>query len=513
MPISEIVEFLKTWKPPENVFLGRSPEGQGRELSSVVERNPGRFALEAKRFQGVDPTYVRAVLNGLRAALNQGRVFDWEPVLDLCGWVLSRPREIPGRRVERMDADPDWGWTRKAIAELLSAGFGDGPGSIPNCLREKVWRILKPLTEDPDPTPEHEERYGGSNMDPATLSINTTRGEAMHVVVRYALWVRRHIESQSDVEVRAVRGFDKMPEVREVLDYHLDVAQEPSLAIRAVYGQWFPWLVLLDSEWARERAARIFPSGQGEEALLDAAWNTYVTFCSPYDNVLDILREQYCHAVERIGCRRDNTRWFANPDERLAEHLMAFYWRGKLSLEDPLFTAFWEKATDAIRGHAFGYVGRALQQTSGEIPAGILDRLKQLWEGRLARAKQSPSRSNFVEEIAAFGWWFVSEKFDPGWALAQLSESLQLVRRTDPEHMVLEHLARIVDSYPLESALCLMMIAEGDREGWNLYAGRNHVRKILEVALRNPTSEDEAKRIINYLGSRGFLEFRDLLKK
>lgn len=513
MSVPDIVEFLKAWRPPENVLFRPSPEGLGRVLSSVVAQNPGPFAVEAKRFQGLDPTYVRAVLSGLRNALKQGGTFNWEPVLDLCGWVLSQPREIPGRQVgEEMEADPDWGWTRKEIADLLSAGFGDGPGSIPIHLRKKVWHILKPLTEDPDPTPEHEERYGGSNMDPAALSINTTRGEAMHAVVRYALWVRRHRQGQAHAEDQPCTGFDEMPEVREVLDSHLDVVQEPSLAIRAVYGQWFPWLVLLDSEWARDRAARIFPIGQGEEALREAAWNTYVTFCRPSDNVLDILREQYRHAVERIGARRDDTRWRANPDERLAEHLMEFYWRGKLSLEDPLLTAFWEKATDALRGHALAFVGQALKRTEGDIPAKIPDRLKQLWGRRLATAKKAQQASDFEREMAAFGWWFVSDKFDVGWAIAQLSESLQLVRRTDPEHMVLEHLARTVESYPLESAECLRRIAEGDREGWALYARRDHVRRILEVALQNPTARQEAERIIHYLGSRGFLEFRNLLE-
>ncbi|MBT9260256.1 MAG: hypothetical protein KM310_10995 [Clostridiales bacterium] len=513
MSVQEIVEFLKTWRPPDNAFCEPSPEGLGRVLSSVVAQDPGPFAVEAKRFQGLDPTYIRAVLSGLRDALKQGGTFDWEPVLDLCGWALSQPRESPGRQVgEEMEADLDWGWTRKTIADLLSTGFDDGPGSIPIRLRVKVWHILKPLSEDPEPTPEHEERYGGSNMDPATLSINTTRGEAMHAVVRYALWVRRHMEGQADAEDQPRRGFDEMPEVREVLDAHLDVAQEPSLAIRAVYGQWFPWLVLLDSEWARDNATRIFPIGQGEEALLQAAWNSYVTFCRPYDNVLDILREQYRHAAERIGCRRDDTRWLANPDERLVEHLMAFYWRGKLSLEDPLFTAFWEKATDALRGHALGYVGRALKQTIGEIPAEVLDRLTQLWAVRLARAKQSQSRADLVKEMAAFGWWFVSDKFDVGWAIAQLSESLQLVHQTDPYHRVLEYLERTVETHPVESIQCLRLIAEGDREGWNLSAGRDHVRRILEVALRNPTAGEEAERIIHYLGSRGFLEFRNLLE-
>lgn len=510
MSVEEIVGFLKTWRPPDNVFRESSLEGLGRVLSSVIAQDPGLFAVEAKRFQGLDPTYVRAVLSGLRDGLKQAGAFDWEPVLDLCQWVLAQPREIEGRRVEPIEADPDWGWTRKAIAYLLSGGFEDRRSVIPIGFRQRVWAILKLLTEDPDPTPEHEERYGGSNMDPATLSINTTRGEAMHAIVRYALWVRRHMEGQADAEDQPRRGFDEVPEVREVLEAHLDVAQEPSLAIRAVYGQWFPWLVLLDSDWARDNVARIFPIGQGEEALLEAAWNTYVTFCSPYDNVLDILREQYRHAVEQIGCRRDDTRWLANPDERLAEHLMVFYWRGKLSLEDPLFMAFWERAPNCLRGHAIEFVGQALKQTEGDISAEILDRLKQLWELRLVIAKKAQQPSDFEKEMAAFGWWFVSDKFDVGWAIAQLSESLQLVHQTDPEHVVLEHLARAVETHPVESAQCLRIIAEGDRKGWALSAGRDHVRRILEVALRNPTAAEEAERIIHYLGSRGFLEFRHL---
>ena len=511
MSVAEIAEFLKAWTPPESLFGEPSREGLGRVLSSVVADEPERFASVAPQFQGLDPTYVRALLSGLEKSLKHHKTFDWMPVLDLCQWALAQPRQIEDRRVEQMDADPDWGWTRKTIAPLLSVGFDEGPGSIPIHLREKVWQILKPLTEDPDPTPLHEERYGGSNMDPATLSINTTRGEAMHAVVRYALWVRRHMEGQTNTEDQPRRGFDEMPEVREVLEAHLDVAREPSLAIRAVYGQRFPWLVFLDSKWACDHAAGIFPFGQGEEALFEAAWNSYVIFCRPYDNVLDVLREQYRHAVEQIGRHHDDTRWPAETDERLAEHLIAFYRRGKLFLEDPLLATFWEQAPDALRGHALGHVGHALKQTSGEIVPDVLKRLKQLWSVRLARAKLSHSSTDFIKEMAAFGWWFVSDKFDRDWALAQLLESLQLVQQTDPQHQVLEHLARTVETHPVESARCLKMIAEGDRKGWTLYAGRDHVRRVLEVALRSPSARRETERVIHYLGSRGFLEFRNLL--
>src|SRR5260221_10835827 len=42
---------------------------------------------------------------------------------------------------------------------------------------------------------------------------------------------------------------------------------DSSAAIRSVYGQWFPWLVLLDPNWARASVARIFPADDESKSL------------------------------------------------------------------------------------------------------------------------------------------------------------------------------------------------------------------------------------------------------
>lgn len=507
MSVAEIVEFLRGWVPPEGIFGTPTPEGLGRVLADAVVDAPERFALEARRFQGLGPTYVRHLLFGLWESLRQNKSFDWAPVLDLCQWVVEQPREIEGRRVKPTEADPDWGPTRGVIADLLA----DGSVSLPIQFRDQVWRILKPLTQDPDPTPEDESRYLSSNWDTATRSINTVRGKAMHAVVRYALWVRRYIESQPDAESRLSRGFDEMPEVREVLEAHLDVVQEPSLSVRAVYGWWFPWLALLDLEWAWAHTVRIFPTNPGEEAFFDSAWITYLAFCEPYNQMLEVLREQYRYAIDRIGSHHDDTRLPANPDHRLAEHLMVFYWRGLLSPDDLLFTTFWEKAPVSLRGHALRFIGQALRRTEEAIPPEILERLKNLWEMRLENAKSAQQSLDHMHEMAAFGWWFVSDKFDRDWAMAQLLESLRLAKRTDPDHWVLEHLIRTVKTHPVQSVQCLKIIVEECREMWTLYAGEEEIRQILSVALQNPNTRKTAEGIVHYLGSRGFLEFRELL--
>jgi len=516
MMVTDIVQFLKTWIAPDEHFAP-TPEGLGRMLSSVVSQNPERFANEASEFQGLDPTYVRALLSGLREALKQSRTFAWLPVLELCRWVVEQPREVQGRDSKStIDKDPHWGWARKAVAELLSGGFNEGSQIIPFDHRSIVWAILLPLTDDPDPTPKYEADYGGSNMDPSTLSINTTRGGALEVVIRYALWVSRNLEELPDAKELINRGFNEMPEVRNVLDLHLDVSREPSLAIRSVYGRWLPWLILLDPGWARKRVSLIFPQEDDQKSFWDAAWYTYIIFCSPYDNVFEILSEQYALAVERLGLSREG-KLLADPDQQLAAHLMTFYWRGKLDLEDAqgLLSRFWAKSNPTLRGHALNDIGLSLWKTKETISPEILGRLKTLWDRRLAVAKSFNSPDNYRDEMKAFGLWFVSEKFDKEWSINQLIEALKIAEKIEPSHMVVEIaeiLVNLVQVMPKKVIECIDLIVRGDKEGWRILGWRDEAKVILAEALKT-TAASDAENLIHFLGSRGYLEFGDLLKK
>ncbi|MBW2067214.1 MAG: hypothetical protein JRJ03_20095, partial [Deltaproteobacteria bacterium] len=241
----------------------------------------------------------------------------------------------------------------------------------------------------------------------------------------------------------------------------------------------------------------------------DAAWNTYIVFCRPYDNVFEMLRDVYMYAVERIGSCDTRVGLNGDPDRRLAEHLMVFYWRGKIELTDPLLLAFWQKASDELRAHAIGFIGRALEQTKEPIGDAILNRLEKLWEKRFSRIKEDPA--NHEKEGSAFGWWFISGKLDPNWAISNLLEVLWAVAKTEPARSVLEQLAKAVDSHPVESIKCLRRIVEGEANRWTHHASRDHIRRILKAGLQQPDARSEAERIVNDLGRRGFLDFRDLV--
>jgi hypothetical protein len=336
----------------------------------------------------------------------------------------------------------------------------------------------------------------------------------MHAVIQYALWVRKHLEKQPDAKSRIGRGFEEMPEVQEILDAHLDPRRDPSLAIRAVYGWWFPWLVLLDAEWARSRLRKIFPREEALQDLRNAAWTTYIIFCAAYDNVFDVLQDEYTQALDRVGAVHSE-RLREDPHQRLAEHLMVFYWRGNLSLDEPdgLLVHFYMSAPETLKAHALEFLGRVLRDTKEHVSEEILDRLRLLWERRLVAVCEARPSVAGSSELAAFGWWFASGRFEDSWAMTQLIEALKLARRAEPDDLVAERLAMLTTTIPRETVECLRLMIEGDQEGWHMHIWREHARTILTKALQgtNIEARQAAVDLIHRLGARGYFEFRDLL--
>jgi len=510
MDISEIIHFLKTWTPSRDP-MSPSAEGLGRMLTEAVASDPEKYSEHANDFLGLNPVYIRAIVHGWHDAIGKKLVFSWPPVLELCYWAVSQLREVPDEKVIS-EYDLDWSGAWKGIARLISSGFEKSPAEMPIELREKVWQVIIPITGDSDPTPDYESRYGGSNMDPVTMSINTTRCEALHTVVRYALWVKRKLNNESDLD----KSFIVMPEVQKILEHHLDLAQDPALSVRVVYGQWFPWLLELDREWTIKNLSKIFPNDEKFLKFRDTAWNAYIVLCEPYDDVLEVLREEYRSTIERIDSASEKDS-FGSPNESLVEHLMVFYYRGKLSFEDQngLLAKFYDVSPDGLRGRAIDFIGRSFYNTKEIIPPQIIDRVKDLWEYRVNTAMHAQSSDAFKEELSHFGWWFISQKFDNSWVIEQIKEVLKLVKKIDPSSMVVERLAEVAKLMPLQTVECLDLIVESEKKGGGIYSFRNNARTIIETAINssNPTARQVAENVIHKLGAYTFWDFRDLLFK
>jgi hypothetical protein len=512
MELAAIVSYLRQWQPPEDRHAD-SREGLALQLTEAAAGDPERFAQAATAFAGLHSNYLHGLVRGFEKATEKNRGFSWQPVLDLCRAVVIAPR-TPITEGERRERD-DWNEAaRSAIASLLDHALGKR--AIPIELREKVWAVVEPLTDDPDPTPEREAPgHGGRDYDLYSLSINCVRGNALHAVVQYGLWVRQHLDQQPDAQQRTARGLDEMPEVREVLDRHLDPQHDPSRTVRAVYGRWFPFLHLLDPEWAASRLDRIFPTAESDRPLYEAAWQTYVCWCPPKNTVAKLLTEHYRQAIERLGPSRPESRHRPDPEERLAEHLLTLYWVAKLALDEPggMLDRFYALAPLELRAHAIDFAGQQLGGIKDEPEPGPIERMKALWQRRLDWVRSPAAPADAPSELVGFGWWFASGKLDDEWALTQLQGVLQIASRIEPDHMVVRRLAEMVEEYPLPVVRCLAAVVAADQEGWSIHGWMQDARGIITAAVNSSDTEarEAAIDLIHRLGARGHWDFRDLL--
>jgi hypothetical protein len=525
MSVEEILLFLRSWAPGGDVF-SLTAEGLGRELAAIVMQRLDEFAAAAQQFRELDPTYVRSFLGAFTSVIKQDkaqleigaepregkpqRIYPWRPVLELADWITNQPREIPGRTGSLFITDPDWGWARDAIIDLLTEGFNAKHGTLPYELRELVWRVLEPLTNDPVPSLADET---GEHFDPANLSINSTRGRAFYAVIRYAWWIRESTGQERKREGQALASFDDMPEVRNVLDAHLDVAREPTLTIRAVYGQSLPSLAAFGWDWFRENLNRILPPD--DENRFTAAWESFVSFDQPNTVLLPLLVPAYQRAVNRIG-QPGLLRQPISPEVRLAQHLMVYYWLGKLDFgaEDGLIDGFYRVASDDLREHATWFIGTSVAKWGEEAPLEAYERLRRFIERRLEAARSATAPDTFVKELSNFGYWFVSGKFEEVWALTTLLGILMLTRQTQSEMAVVKRLAELCPRYPAECVSCLRLMVEGDRERWLLIGVENEAHELLRIALDSHRQDAElpAKRLVEDLIGKGHFQFRSLLR-
>jgi hypothetical protein len=369
--------------------------------------------------------------------------------------------------------------------------------------RQAVWPVISQLLDDPEPTPSHEQESLESTWDALTLSLNTTRGKAIHALTAYVVWVAR----STGVEV-SNGSLSRIPEAAEALEEHLNLNKDPSLAIRSVYGRRFPWLVAVDSEWSSRFATVIFVKDPGLRRYWDAAWSSYLTNDTLNRNVFHILNGEYRHAIALLGSEPDTKGTRLNPEEALAQHMMLLYLNKDLELDNSsMLVDFYERASDSVCAQALDFVGR-ISGNEG-FTESMRSRARLLWDARVAEARSEPE--NHKEEMKAFGWWTASPAFDQKWTVDNLESALELGAGVDVEHRVAEFLAEVAPKWPTKAVRCLRYLIKADKEGWGIYAWRESARSILFTGLENEESQELTKQVVGELLALGHFDYRDVL--
>jgi hypothetical protein len=508
----EIIDVLKDWEPEEQDNpLGTSREGTSRALTAQITEDPSRWSKSLVSFSGFDPTYARSVFSGHRDALRQNKTFDWKPLLDLCLTILAKPIEVKERKPSGFFGDdPDWNWSRNTIAELLLEGLQNRTGNIPQQFRSDVWKLIEVLTHDADPTPEHEAEQLESTRDPLTIAISSTRGDALQAAIQYGVWIKDAIPE----EKRGGWSLEKnVPELLRVLEDHLDIKIDPSIGIRAVYGEKLGSLAWLDEAWVEKNAKKIFPDEAGEQKYFDAAWETFITYNGAYYGFLHMLKPQYQRAIKEIGKHTDGRHHLENPEQNLAQHLVLFYTGEKIPLETGLLKDFYDVAPLELRAEVIDFIGRGTKEK--KMTEVIKSRLVALAEKRITEIKAGANPRTGIQEFKDFSWWIYSGEFDDKWSLDILNQALSLGCDIEGDHLIVEQYKSLAPKYPLEVITSTELMVENDKKGWGVPSWGEELRNVIQQILdsKNEAAITKAKEFIHRLVAKGHPQFMDLLPK
>lgn len=503
---SEVLNLLKTWKPPKDPF-GPSREGLALAFSNVVSSKPSDYTSICQDFAALHPVYVYHLLNGFRRAAEKGISFDWKPVVEFCGSIMTASeKEVPTD-----DSLYSWIAVSREIADLLEEGLKSKTVGLPLGLRERTWDIVGKLLQNREPDLAFEEKYG-ENLDPVSLSLNTVRGKAMHSAIEYALWCARQLKLASKN--------DKMvPEAKELFEMMLNPKSEPTKTIRAVYGTHLPWLLYLNKEWVERHVADIFPEDNENRPLWRAAWEAYITYCHLYNDLYRSIRSQYKIAIDKLASPKISK----TAKDHLAHHILMAYLREleHLQGDDSLVNLFFEKADSSTKGQAIWFIGRVvmdieMDKIKGNEKDRIIGLIKNLWEWRIREAKEAGTREaeRFVQELKMFGMWFVHSVFDKDWSITQLYTTLDLTGgNLEFANQVIEKLDLYVEEHYLMVLASLTMLAKQESQNWILVVSIEKIRELVAKVVKEKPHQ-EIKLLVNdlveVLAKKGYHEFAGL---
>ena len=512
MTIPEFVEYLETWTPSDQPMVP-SADGLGRGISADVVNRPGEYAANAELFSPTKlrPIYLSWLFHGLEQALRASATFDWKPVLQLAHQVMSgKDLTVPDLR--SWDNDVPWESVKRHIASLIDVGFQQAESAIPLDQHEIVWEILEPLTHEPEPNLRYEAEYGGDNMDPFSMSINTARGKAVHALFRYAEWCDR----LANLDVEADNQSHELPsEILSRLDRLLDPEQEPTLTIRSVLGHFTGTLAYLATDWLRRNLDRIYPPN--DPRLLGAALEGYFSFGRVNGYMYKHFREIYVRGLD-WAIEPETSKSHLRPKECFAGILMNTCWLGFDKWEDDnsLARRFFAEAGVKARASAIDFLCRGV----ADIPAGLeetekmLERARTLYESRLSHYEQSDDKTDAAKELESFGFWFARSHFKAEWLVDTLKRTLAL---TDGELSarkdVLKQLATLAPDHPEECSDCLHSIIQGEDSSYMIDYWQEEIQAVLD-RVRDTENQDAwstCEITIHLLGEKGIYRFKDML--
>jgi hypothetical protein len=492
---SETIEGLLD-RIGENKPEGGGPAGTELDrlmeaLQAAAEANPQAVLERIDEIATLPPRYLAVIATALANRTDAAEADLMSPLMRLGDAVAEglRTTEDSEER-ERL---------RNSLTGILDQFFRDDSSPLEaehlQHFREMAESLLSTVTLTPG-----QQAYGGSeDFDPLFWAINSPDGRIVENAIKVAL---RERKLQGDVD------FAEPGWLLETLADLLAVMAPDEVRITAILGYRFPWLVHLSKSWATDNADKVFPLSPEWRWRWEAAWCTYVGYSGAYNDVLEILRNQYAKAVKEVSTKHIFKKTRLHPEKDLAQHLAIYYWRQLLPLQHPLITEFLSRAGEEPVRAFISSIGRGMGEVEG-IPTNVTESLRTLAEWMAFAWK--PRGRGVKKALAAFGWWFPHGFLgDASWRLRILRSAAKKAGELENIDRVLKELELLAPENPTLVIDCLSGLTEGGPKESSVYYLAMHSAGILEKAIGVANAPTRARigQIADYFGANGHFEYR-----
>ena len=494
---------------PEDLFLNPR-EGLAQTFQKLVSEDPEKFNVFASFL--ADPAirfvYVYHYLSGVREGIkNKGGKLTQE-ILSLFEYIMAQ-KDDPFMGSSG-DHEPGLFAAQMEVAHLLGEALNSDNPYLTREQLDRIRALLIKLAHHSDPKSDADNK---TSFDPFTHSLNCVRGEAMHGIFHYSLYLVRKREKQSGQKLK--KGYLE-PEIQQILDEKLDLTVDSSLAVHSVYGAFVPQLHFLSHDWLENNLLKIFPEDKDKDAFWKAAWDAYILASNVDRDVFKLLTLQYQRGLRLLNQPQDEQKHFGgSPNERLAQHIMFAYLAGLTDFdhENKLLELFFENAPDAIRAQGVFWLSKVLENDKPAADDILWQKCWKLWQKRLEYAETQEVILN-TQEISDYLRWLVNSPVGLDILFPTLQKSVKYLHDGFDVRQLIEYASKQCDQYPLYAVTLLQMaILTAKEVRWT--PKDEDEEQILQAAMdsKNEEARKIAIGIINYRGEMGDFRWKYLLER
>ena len=497
MPNKELAEFLSAFKTKDS-WQGPTVGGLSDTLKEAVKTDPNKFADNLEPLEYAGFIYIYTILDGLKEAYKEKKNFSWGKVFDFITRYIKKDQFWKDEYiVEKGEwlGGADHELVIGIIAELIEDGTRDDSWAFAEEHFGRAKEIIFYLLREPEKDEEI--------TDYVTHTLNTPCGKLISSLVNLALRIAR---------VNDKKGIKNEPRWSEEYRNKFDeILGKKIIQAYTSLGRFLPNLYYLDKNWVADKVEQV--STKKGSKYWQAFMDGYLSIGTVYDDLYELMRAHYQYGLSYDFKDKRNR-------EHFIQHICIGYLRGREKLNDP--NSLFEKMIDAWK------------------PDEINEIIGFFWMQRDIVIESSDENEKMKDKIIDF-WRMLYTKYKG-------KDEESLTKEDNKIISSLSKLAAFLSKIDIEFYEWLMLSAPYVREGFNspffiecldelknkgdgkeaakyiseIYLkmlekitpdfDKKHICSIIEF-LYNSGAQENANKICNIYGSRGYEFLRDIFEK